>query len=315
LAALNRDLTSAYDRTITSITTTLLASASTHHTFLSSALARLATELAAQHSAENAEISALKLQIASQSRGAREAEIDRARREGDVAGQQRARDELWKGHAEELMRVRREARMEGYEAGFRAGVERREAERREAKRRERRERLGSLFSEGESQGRNGEGYNPELEFGFQGHLGGAGGRQAASLGEQQGGDAGMEDAHLGAEELNFDPNFRFQAYLGGAGGIQHDFSGLKHAHDDDGELYNATPPRATKLPKFEHSNNRGIAEEAPGTAENRSVSHQAPPKEPAQSFSGRLFLSSDEEVDDGMRDAFHMDGEGSFDYF
>ncbi|KFY34629.1 hypothetical protein V494_06598, partial [Pseudogymnoascus sp. VKM F-4513 (FW-928)] len=144
---------------------------------------------------------------------------------------------------------------------------------------------------------------------------GAGGRQAASLGEQQGGYAEMEGANLGAEELNFNPNFRFQAYLGGAGGIQHDFSGLKHTHDDDGELYNATPSRATKLPKFEHSNTMCRVEEVEQTSENRLVPHQAPPKEPAQSFSGGLFLSSDEEVDDGMRDAFHMDGEGSFDYF
>ncbi|KFZ15478.1 hypothetical protein V502_05574, partial [Pseudogymnoascus sp. VKM F-4520 (FW-2644)] len=125
LAALNRDLTTAYDRTITSLTTTLLASATTHHTLLTSSLTRLSTELASQRSNEHSEISTLKQQIAAQaqSRGAghaKEAELAQARAEGDVAGQQRAirdmgdvQNGFLRSHLEELVRVRREARMEG----------------------------------------------------------------------------------------------------------------------------------------------------------------------------------------------------------
>ncbi|KFX95104.1 hypothetical protein O988_05966, partial [Pseudogymnoascus sp. VKM F-3808] len=119
LTALNRDLTTAYSRTITSLTSTLQASASTHHTLLFTSLSLLSTSLASEHY----ELSTLKKQIAEQSRDstqAREAELAQARAEGDAAGQARAiqdigdvQNGLLRGHLEELVRVRREARKEG----------------------------------------------------------------------------------------------------------------------------------------------------------------------------------------------------------
>lgn len=283
LAALNRDLTTAYDRTITSLTSTLLASATTHHTLLSSSLSRLSTELASQRSNEHSEISTLKQQIAAQaqSRGAehaKEAELAQARAEGDVAGQQRAirdmgdvQNGFLRSHLEELVRVRREARMEGYEAGFRAGVEQRggrgvreESAREESAREERGQRLGSLFSEAESEmGRlKSEEYNPESEFGFQGHLGIIGGRRPASSGEQRAGDAEMSVEHQGDGKYNPESEFQLQTHIGITGGRHPDSSGLKHPRDDDGELYDATPPRATKLLKLEHptDNMRAVEE-------------------------------------------------------
>lgn len=328
LAALNRDLTSAYDRTITSLTTTLIASASTHHTFLSSSLSRLSTELASQRTHEQSEIFALKSKIAEQSRGtshATEAELAQARAEGDAAGQQRALNDmgdvqngLVRSHLQELVRVRREARMEGYEAGFRAGVEQGRWEvgvREESARDERGKRLGSLFSEAESEAwrRGSEEYNPESEFGFQGHLGIIGGRYPVSSGQKRANDVETSVERQGAEEHNPESEVQPQAHLGIIGGRRPESSGVKHPRDDDGDLYDATPPRATKL-KFEHPGNRGTEEKVQGSIENRLVLHKDLSRELATSFSGGLFMSSDEEIDEGMRDIPRKDAEDGFTY-
>lgn len=331
LATLNRDLTTAYDRTITSLTTTLLASASTHHTFLSSSLSRLSTELASQRSNEHSEISTLKQQIAAtQSHGAghtKEAELAQARAEGDAAGQQRAIRDMGdvhngflRSHLQELVRVRREARMEGYEAGFRAGVEQGGARgvREESAREERGQRLGSLFSEAESEmGRlKSEEYNPESEFGFQGHLGIIGGRRPVSSGEQRANDAEMSVEYQGDEKYNPKSEFQPRTHLGITGGRHPDSSGQKHPRDDDGELYDATPPRATKLPKLEHfPDNMRAVEEVRENTENRLILHKGPSEGLANSLSGGLFLSSDEEIDDGTREVPHKDLEGGFSYY
>jgi len=48
--------------------------------------------------------------------------------------------------------------------------------------------------------------------------------------------------------------------------------------------------------------------------ENRLVLHR-PPGGLATSFSGGLFLSSDEEIDDAARGAPHKDAEDGFSYF
>ncbi|OBT88796.1 hypothetical protein VE02_03143 [Pseudogymnoascus sp. 03VT05] len=328
LAALNRDLTSAYDRTVTGLTTTLLASVTTHHTFLSSSLTRLSTALADQRSTDHSsEIAALKQQIATatpaaQSDGsghAKEAELAQARAEGDVAGQQRAikeigdiQDGLLRSHLQELMRVRREARMEGYEAGFRAGVEQGREREGSGESGLMGEGLGELFEEEErGVGWRGEEGNLGAEFGVLGQLGVGGGRGAVGLGENRRTVAGMGGGeYISKSELQLHP------HPGIVGGRWPDSSEPKHTLDYDGELYGATPPRATKVPKTEHpDNSMGIPEEVRGNTENGLILHKGPSEGLAQSFSGGLFMSSDEEIDEGMRDVFGKDGDIGFSYF
>ncbi|KFY40782.1 hypothetical protein V495_05279 [Pseudogymnoascus sp. VKM F-4514 (FW-929)] len=273
LTALNRDLTTAYDRTIASLTNTLHASASTHHTLLSTSLSLLSTALASEHS----ELSTLKQQIAEQSRDssqARESELAQARAEGDAAGQARAiqdigdvQNGLLRGHLEELVRVRREARKEGYEVGFRDGLEK---------------------------GREG-----KVNIANPAHS-----RQLQLL----------TSSVLEAEDYN-PAEFQLQAHLGIIGGRRPGSSGQKRLHDDDAELYSSSPPRATKMLKSEHRpDNRDTGEEAGEATENRLVLHR-PPGGLATSFSGGLFLSSDEEVDNGAREVPHKDEEDGFSYF
>ncbi|OBT75955.1 hypothetical protein VF21_05806 [Pseudogymnoascus sp. 05NY08] len=316
LAALNRDLTSAYDRTVTGLTTTLLASVTTHHSFLSSSLSRLSTALADQRSTEHSsEVAALRQQIATATAAAqlegtghaKEAELAQARAEGDVAGQQRAIKEigdiqggLLRSHLQELMRVRREARMEGYEAGFRAGVEQGREREGTGESGLMGEGLGELFEEG----------NLGEEFGVLGQVGGGGGRGAVRLGENRGPVAGM-----GGGGYNLESEFQLQPHPRVMGGRRPGASELKHSLDYDEELYGATPPRATKVPKTEHPENMGIPEEVRGNTENRLILHKGPSEGLAQSFSGGLFMSSDEEIDEGMRDVFGKDGDIGFSYF
>ncbi|KFZ07461.1 hypothetical protein V501_06448 [Pseudogymnoascus sp. VKM F-4519 (FW-2642)] len=95
-----------------------------------------------------------------------------------------------------------------------------------------------------------------------------------------------------------------------------DSSELKHPLDYDEELYNATPPRATKALKIEHpDSSMGIPGEVRGNTENRLILHKGPSEGLAQSFSGGLFMSSDEEIDEGVRDVFGKDGDIGFSYF
>lgn len=330
LAALNRDLTSAYDRTITSVTTTLLASASTQQSFLSSTVERLSAELASQRSKDHSEISSLKVKVAAgQSHGAREAELAQARAEGDVAGRERAmmeigdmKEKLQREYLEELVRVRRDARMEGYEAGFRAGVERREMSHGGIENTEMGNgvaRLGSLFSEQETKiTRQGEEYNPEAGFGYQGHPGIIGGRRPVSSGENRDPAAEMEDQDLGAGEYNAEFDIQYQPYLGMVEEQRPEWSELKHTHDADEELYDATPPRAFKQPKFEKPGSMpgsmGAERKVRGTVNNK-ILHKGPSEGLAQSFTGGLFLSSDEEIDDGMRELPLMGVESRFSFY
>ncbi|OBT95800.1 hypothetical protein VE01_06466 [Pseudogymnoascus verrucosus] len=314
LAALNRDLTSAYDRTVTSLTTTLLASATSHHTFLSSSLARISTALASQRSTDHSsEVARLKQQIATaQSDDAREAELAQARTEGDVAGQQRAireigdvQDGLLRSHLQELMRVRREARMEGYEAGFRAGVE----QGRE------RDGMGESGLMGEGLGESyeeGEEGNLESEVGILGGLGVGRGGGAVGSGENRG-----PVSERGGGGYIPESEFHLQPHPPGViGGRRPDSSDLKHPFYDDGELYNATPPRATKALKIERpDSSMGIQGEVRGNTENRLILHKGSSEGLAQSFSGGLFMSSDEEIDEGTRDVFGKDGDIGFSYF
>lgn len=324
LAALNRDITSAYDRTITSVTTTLLASASTQQSFLSSTVERLSAELASQRSKDHSEISSPKAKVAAaQSHGAREAELAQARAEGDVAGRERVmmeirdtKEKLQREYLEELVRVRREARMEGYEAGFRAGVEQREMshggiEKTEMGNGVAEARLGSLFSEEETEvTRQSEEYNPEAEFGFQRHPGIIGGRHPVPSGENHDLAAEVEDQDLGAGEYNAEFNIQYQPYMGIVEEQRPEWSELKHTHDADGELYDATPPRAFKQPKFEKPAERKVR----GTV-NKKILHKGPFEGLAQSFTGGLFLSSDEEIDDGMRELPLMGVESGFSFY
>jgi hypothetical protein len=324
LAALNRDLTSAYDRTVTTLTTTLLASATTHHTFLSSSLARLSTALASQRSSDNSsEVAALKQQIAAaQSNDAREAELAQARAEGDVAGQQRAikeigdiQDGLLRSHLQELMRVRREARMEGYEAGFRAGVEQGREREETGESGLMGEGVGDLFEESErGVGWRGEEGNLEPEIGVRGQLGVGRGRGAVGLGENRGPVAGRTGEQMGGAGYIPESEFQLQPHPGIIGGRRPGAFELKHPRDDDGEFYDATPPRVTKL-KLEHSGDGSMEEEVQASTENRLVLHKGQSEGLAHSFSGGLFLSSDEEVDEGMRDVLGKDGELGFSYF
>ncbi|ELR08169.1 hypothetical protein GMDG_02981 [Pseudogymnoascus destructans 20631-21] len=319
LTTLNRDLTSAYNRTLTTLTTTLLASTTTHHTFLSSSLSRLSSALASQRSTDHSsEIATMKQQIAAtQSDDAREAELAQARAEGDVAGQQRAikeigdiQDGLLRSHLQELMRVRREARMEGYGAGFRAGVEQgAEQGRVQGESGLMEERLGELFEDGEDG-------NLESEVGVQGGLGVGRWREAALSGENRKTVAEMGGRQMGGGGYISESEFQLQPHPGVVGGRRLDSSELKHPLDYDGELYNATPPRATKVLKIEHpDNSMGIVEDVQAPTENRLILHKGPSEGLAQPFSGGLFLSSDEEIDEGMRDAFGKDGELGFSYF
>ncbi|KAL5346830.1 hypothetical protein ACLOAV_007973 [Pseudogymnoascus australis] len=305
LAALNHDLTTAYNRTVTSLTNTLHASSSTHHTLLTTSLSRLATDLASQRSTE---ISALHQQLAttqSQSGGAKEAELARARAEGDAAGQQRAITDmgdvqggLHRSHLVEL----------GW--GGAAGGGPGDAG-------ETVERLGSLFSEGSEAARQSEEVSPAAEFGwFQGRLGGAKGGRSVSRGGKPARDAEMESDRPAAEEYNPEPGIKLQPPPRIIGGRNPGSSGPKHPREDDGELYGASPPRATKVPKLEHPGDmRTAAPEGRENTENRLILHKAPSGGLAQSLSGGLFLSSDEEVDDGSRDVPLREGEGDFSYF
>ncbi|OBT66637.1 hypothetical protein VE03_03923 [Pseudogymnoascus sp. 23342-1-I1] len=315
LAALTRDLTTAYTRTITTLTSTLAASTSTHHALLTSSLSRLAIDLAAHRSTE---IATLKQQLATavQTGGAREAELAQARAEGDAAGQQRAISDmgdvqggLYRSHLQDLVRVRREARMEGYEAGFRAGVEQQREGGGEG---ERAERLGSLFSE-VSEGRKSEEGSPGVEFGVRGGVGGIAGRGSVSRGEQRARGAEMVDVNQETEGYGAESEFQLQPRPGIIGRRRTDSSALKHPRDDDDrELYGASPPRATKVPKLERPDDMRSVKETLRNTEKRLILHKAPSAGLAQSLSGGLFLSSDEEVDDGSGEG---PGEAGFSYF
>ncbi|KFY85804.1 hypothetical protein V498_07649, partial [Pseudogymnoascus sp. VKM F-4517 (FW-2822)] len=181
---------------------------------------------------------------------------------------------------------------------------------------ERLERLGSLFSEGNEAARQSEEVSPAAEFGFQGRLGGAKGGRSVSRGEKRVRDAEIESDRLGAEDYNPESGVQLQPHPRIIGGRRPGSSGLKHPREDDGELYGASPPRATKVPKLEHPGDmRTVAAEARENTENRLILHKAPSGGLAQSLSGGLFLSSDEEVDDGSRDVPLTEGEGGFEYF
>ncbi|KFX88489.1 hypothetical protein V490_07613 [Pseudogymnoascus sp. VKM F-3557] len=125
----------------------------------------------------------------------------------------------------------------------------------------------------------------------------------------------MTPDHQEAEDYN-PAEFQLQSHLGIIGGRRPGSSGQKRPHDDDGELYGSSPPRATKLLKSEHHpDNRGADEEVREMTENRLVLHR-PPGGLATSFSGGLFLSSDEEIDDRSREVLRKDGEDDgFSYF
>ena len=257
---------------------------------------------------------------AAQSHGVREAELAQARAEGDVAGRERAlmeiedmKEKLQREYLEELVRVRREARTQGYEAGFMA---RGEMERRGVRQAEVGERFGSLFSEEKTEvTRQSEEYNPEAEFGFQRHPGIIGGRHPISSGKTRAPAAEMEDQDLGAGEYNPEFDIQYQPYLGMVDEQRPERSELKHTHDADGELYGATPPRAFKQPKFEKPGSMGAKREVRGNAENKLILHKGASEGLAQSFTGGLFLSSDEEIDDGMREVPQMGVESGFSFY
>ncbi|KFY01878.1 hypothetical protein O988_02475, partial [Pseudogymnoascus sp. VKM F-3808] len=146
-------------------------------------------------------------------------------------------------------------------------------------------------------------------------LGIGGANLSVPLGRQCDRDAEMTPDNQEAKDYN-PAEFQLQSHLGIIGGRRPGSSGQKRPHDDDAELYGSSPPRATKMLKSEHRpDNRDTGEEAGEATENRLVLHR-PPGGLASSFSGGLFLSSDEEIDNGSREVPQKDGEDDgFSYF